>query len=114
MPLVASGAPNVRPERRRPCLDSRCVAGVLGRLLQGRRLLLTERPPPGLDRQTRRVPAKVQGCTLDQMARPVTLVELRPEHWSEVADIYEHGIATGDATFETTVPSWEEWDATHL
>ena len=24
------------------------------------------------------------------------------------------GIATGDATFETTVPSWEDWDASHL
>ena len=48
------------------------------------------------------------------MTRPVTLVELRPEHWSEVANIYQQGIATGDASFETTVPSWEEWDATHL
>jgi L-amino acid N-acyltransferase YncA len=48
------------------------------------------------------------------MARPVTLAELRPEHWSEVADIYEQGIATGDAGFETTVPSWEEWNARHL
>jgi L-amino acid N-acyltransferase YncA len=24
------------------------------------------------------------------------------------------GIATGNATFETEVPSWEEWDAAHL
>ena len=40
--------------------------------------------------------------------------ELRPEHWTEVARIYAEGIATGDATFETEVPSWEDWDAAHL
>jgi L-amino acid N-acyltransferase YncA len=31
--------------------------------------------------------------------------------WPAVAEIYRQGIATGDATFETTVPTWEEWDA---
>jgi L-amino acid N-acyltransferase YncA len=31
-----------------------------------------------------------------------------------VARIYEEGIATGNATFETEVPSWEAWDGTHL
>jgi L-amino acid N-acyltransferase YncA len=31
-----------------------------------------------------------------------------------VAEIYAEGIATGMATFETEVPSWEEWDADHL
>ena len=40
--------------------------------------------------------------------------DLRPEHWSEVARIYAAGIATGDATFETDVPSWEAWDPGHL
>ena len=34
--------------------------------------------------------------------------------WEEVAEIYAEGIATGDATFETEVPSWERWDADHL
>ena len=34
--------------------------------------------------------------------------------WSEVAAIYGAGIATGVATFETRVPSWEAWDAGHL
>ena len=28
--------------------------------------------------------------------------------------IYEEGIRTGNATFETSVPSWEDWDAAHL
>ena len=40
--------------------------------------------------------------------------ELRAEHWPEVARIYAEGIATGDATFETEVPAWERWDASHL
>jgi L-amino acid N-acyltransferase YncA len=42
------------------------------------------------------------------------LKALRPEHWDEVATIYAEGIATGEATFETTVPSWREWDEAHL
>jgi L-amino acid N-acyltransferase YncA len=33
--------------------------------------------------------------------------------WPEVARIYEDGIRTGNATFETQTPSWEDWDATH-
>jgi L-amino acid N-acyltransferase YncA len=39
--------------------------------------------------------------------------DLRPGDWPEVAAIYEDGIRTGNATFETGVPSWEEWDAAH-
>ena len=40
--------------------------------------------------------------------------DLRPDDWPEVARIYEEGIRTGNATFETEVPSWEAWDAAHL
>lgn len=40
--------------------------------------------------------------------------ELRPEDWPQVAAIYEEGIRTGQATFETAVPAWEAWDAGHL
>lgn len=36
------------------------------------------------------------------------------KHWPEVQAIYEQGIATGNATFETAVPEWEEWDKNHL
>ena len=39
---------------------------------------------------------------------------LQAEHWDAVARIYAQGIATGNATFETEVPSWEQWDAAHL
>jgi phosphinothricin acetyltransferase len=39
--------------------------------------------------------------------------DLRPGDWPEVAAIYEDGIRTGNATFETGVPCWDEWDAAH-
>jgi L-amino acid N-acyltransferase YncA len=42
------------------------------------------------------------------------LQPMRPEDWPAVRAIYEAGIATGDATFETTAPGWPAWDATHL
>jgi L-amino acid N-acyltransferase YncA len=34
--------------------------------------------------------------------------------WPAVRAIYQAGIATGDATFETEVPDWPAWDAGHL
>ena len=40
--------------------------------------------------------------------------DLGPDDWPEVSRIYAEGIATGNATFETEVPSWEAWDAGHL
>jgi phosphinothricin acetyltransferase len=36
------------------------------------------------------------------------------EDWSRVREIYLEGIATGQATFETSAPSWEAWNAAHL
>jgi L-amino acid N-acyltransferase YncA len=39
---------------------------------------------------------------------------MRADDWPAVRAIYEEGIATGDATFETEVPAWEAWDAAHL
>ena len=44
----------------------------------------------------------------------IEITDLRPEHWADVARIYAEGIATGNATFETDVPTWERWDAAHL
>ena len=44
----------------------------------------------------------------------MTVRDLRPGDWPEVARIYAEGIATGDATFEVEVPSREAWDAAHL
>jgi L-amino acid N-acyltransferase YncA len=38
---------------------------------------------------------------------------LRAEDWGDVRRIYLEGIATGNATFETQAPSWENWSASH-
>jgi L-amino acid N-acyltransferase YncA len=48
------------------------------------------------------------------LTRVMKIRDLRPLDWPEVARIYEEGIRTGDATFECAVPSWEDWDASHL
>jgi L-amino acid N-acyltransferase YncA len=42
-----------------------------------------------------------------------TIRDLTAADWPEVAAIYADGIATGNATFETEVPTWETWDAAH-
>lgn len=44
----------------------------------------------------------------------ILLDKMLPSHWEEVKAIYEEGIATGHATFQTATPSWEEWDQSHL
>ncbi len=35
-------------------------------------------------------------------------------NFDSVARIYRTGIETGNATFETNIPSFEEWDKKHL
>lgn len=39
---------------------------------------------------------------------------MMPEHWDQVKRIYEEGIATGNATFETKAPAWHDWDKAHV
>ena len=39
---------------------------------------------------------------------------MTPTDWPAVRDIYEAGIATGEATFQTEAPPWNTWDAAHL
>ena len=48
------------------------------------------------------------------MTTGVKISELLPEHWPAVRDIYEKGIASGNATFQTAAPAWEEWDKGHV
>ena len=43
----------------------------------------------------------------------MTIRGLRPDDWPAVRAIYEDGIRSGDATFETETPSWARWDAAH-
>jgi phosphinothricin acetyltransferase len=44
----------------------------------------------------------------------VTVRDLRPTAGPVAPRIYDEGIVTGNATFETQAPSWQEWDAAHL
>jgi L-amino acid N-acyltransferase YncA len=39
---------------------------------------------------------------------------MTPQDWGAVRAIYLEGIATGNATFATSAPEWEEWDSKHL
>lgn len=39
---------------------------------------------------------------------------ITPKNYPQVAAIYTEGIKTGMATFETSIPNWEKWDASHL
>jgi phosphinothricin acetyltransferase len=65
----------------------------------------------GLDRTGRRrqgpLGDRTGGTTIP--IRPMT-----PADWPAVRAIYEQGIATGNATFETAAPEWAAWDAGHL
>ncbi len=44
----------------------------------------------------------------------IEIAPMTSEHWETVREIYAQGIATRNATFETIVPSWQDWDARHL
>jgi len=39
---------------------------------------------------------------------------IQPEDWKGIARIYNLGIETGIATFETEIPSWQQWNVSHL
>jgi len=44
----------------------------------------------------------------------ISLTPMQPEHANAVLEIYGHGIASGMATFETTVPDWESFNLKYL
>lgn len=48
------------------------------------------------------------------MEKEVILRAMIASDWEAVASIYTDGIATGFATFETSVPSYEAWNETHM
>lgn len=47
------------------------------------------------------------------MSHSFTIEPLTPADWPAVVRIYEQGMATGNATFETQSPTWEAWDSAH-
>lgn len=45
---------------------------------------------------------------------PFQIEAMTADDWPAVRAIYEEGLATGLASFETAAPSWEEWDRARL
>ncbi|MBI3421658.1 MAG: N-acetyltransferase [Acidobacteria bacterium] len=43
-----------------------------------------------------------------------TIAPLTVREWPQVRAIYQAGLVTGQATFQTSAPAWPEWDAGHL
>src|SRR5262245_40910 len=44
----------------------------------------------------------------------IVIDKMTAADWDAVRSIYEEGIATRNATFETSAPDWAKWDAGHL
>jgi phosphinothricin acetyltransferase len=44
----------------------------------------------------------------------IRIIPLEPDDWPSILFIYEEGIASGRATFETEAPSWESWNDAHF
>ncbi len=44
----------------------------------------------------------------------IAIRQMVAEDWESVRSLYLAGLATGEATFETEAPVWEEWDESHL
>ena len=42
------------------------------------------------------------------------IIDMQAGHWPEVEKIYLEGIATGNATFQGSAPSWDEWNTAHV
>jgi len=44
----------------------------------------------------------------------IDIKNIEQEDWVVVANIYQMGIETGNATFEIEIPTWQEWNNAHL
>jgi phosphinothricin acetyltransferase len=56
----------------------------------------------------------MQAFSKGQSLEPITIKNMITDDWQRVKQIYEEGLATKNATFETIVPEWDEWDKEHL
>jgi len=48
------------------------------------------------------------------MNKETVIEPMQPHYWSQVREIYLQGIATGNATFEISAPSFAVWDKKHF
>src|SRR5437899_2069873 len=56
---------------------------------------------------------KGQDVARQRLPMTVAINAMTPADWVQVRAIYLDGIASGQATFETEAPPWEQWDAAH-
>src|ERR1700684_2349143 len=52
--------------------------------------------------------------SVSRVDEAIAIGPMTREDWLAVRSIYEEGIAAGNATFETSAPEWEKWDAAHV
>jgi phosphinothricin acetyltransferase len=45
---------------------------------------------------------------------PLHIERLEPWHWPTVRAVYQEGLDSGHASFETVAPDWPTWDAAHF
>ncbi|RSD22195.1 GNAT family N-acetyltransferase [Amycolatopsis eburnea] len=90
-----------------------CLGGAL--TADGYRALLREAGFAGIDvRPTHEVGDKLHSAIIRARRPPVRVVPMTADHAEQVLAIHQAGLDTGDASFETTAPGWDTWDATHL
>ena len=100
-------------------LDVEAVRPIRDAIERRVRILLAElgvrvvRPDARADARPDAWPGARLGVS-DAARSAVGVRGMRVEDWPAVAEIYAQGIAAGDATFETQVPTWAAWDAAHL
>ncbi len=50
---------------------------------------------------------------MKRVEHDIRIEPLTARDWTAVQAIFEEGIHSGDATFETATPEWEQWNASH-
>ena len=48
------------------------------------------------------------------ISQDISIEAMSEKDWPAVSTIYGEGIATGNATFEKSIPEWQKWDSGHL
>lgn len=89
-----------------------CLAGALTQ--SDYRCLLTAAGFTGIEvRPTRPAEDHLFSAIIRATTPDARVVAMTAEHGAAVLAIYQAGLDGGDASFETTTPSWETWDAAH-
>lgn len=102
------------PERAQRAAHVECIAGALKvteyqTLLRDAGLTAIEvQPASAADDKLRSAVIRARAPL------PFRIIPMGPAHGDEVLAIYQAGLDTGHAGFETTTPAWTAWDAGHL